>query len=59
LLEDSPSLRRELGMIIDRELPKARKHVRAVLELYGETPTMELDGLIYSEDEVLGWMPPV
>ncbi len=52
LLEDSPSLRREIPELIARELPKARKRVRDALALYEERPTVELDGLTYSEHDV-------
>ncbi len=58
LLEDSPSLRSEVAGMIARELPRARALVRAGLKDYGEQPTIDLDQVTYTEDQVLGdWMP--
>jgi hypothetical protein len=54
VLEDSPSLRREIGRMIDKALPKARADVRASLLRYDERPLVDLDQLTYTEDQILG-----
>jgi hypothetical protein len=58
LLEDSPSLRREIPALIENSLARARRNVRTELSRFGEEPLMELDTLTYTEDQVLGdWWP--
>ena len=59
ILEDSPSLRRELPGIVQAELRRVRKLVQAALDRYGETPRVPLDSLGYAADQVIGdWLPP-
>ena len=56
-LEDSPSLRRELAAIIDRETNRARRQVADALAERGEARDA-LPGLVYDESQILGpWMP--
>jgi Domain of unknown function DUF29 len=58
LLEDSPSLKREVGKIVVQEMPRARRLASAALEEHGETPLVDLQTLAFSEDQVLGdWLP--
>jgi hypothetical protein len=54
LLEDSPSLRREVASIIAKMLPKARELAQLSLEAYREAPRVLLDRLSYTENQVLG-----
>lgn len=54
LLEDSPSLRAGLPDVIARETKAARRLVAQDMSLRGETPTVALDALAYSMDQVLG-----
>lgn len=59
ILQDSPSLRRELPGIVRAELRRARKLVQASLDRYGEAPGVPLDSLDYAADQVVGeWLPP-
>lgn len=58
LLEDSPSLRREIGEAVGRQTSRAARDVAASLQLHGEAPRRPLQELCYSEDQVLGpWFP--
>ena len=58
LLEDSPSLRREVSAIVVREVTRARRSARKALELHREQPRVDIDSLTYSEDQVLrDWLP--
>jgi len=58
LLDDSPSLRRQVGNMIGTETPRARRAVLRTLTRHGEQPTTDLDQLSYTEDQVLGdWFP--
>jgi hypothetical protein len=58
VLSDSPSLRREIGSMIDTNLPKVRASVRKTLLRYGEQPLIDIDHITYTEDQVLGdWLP--
>jgi Domain of unknown function DUF29 len=58
LLEDSPSLRREVSAIVAREVTRARRSARRALELHGEQPRVDIESLVYSEDQVVGdWLP--
>jgi Domain of unknown function DUF29 len=53
LLDDNPSLRREVDDIISRQLPIAKRRViRSSLDR-DEHPTRSLDGLDYTSDQVL------
>ena len=57
VLEDSPSLRREVPRIAEREHRAARRVVREALSRWNENPAA-LDTLIYDVDQVLGdWFP--
>lgn len=56
-LRDSPSLRREVSGIIQDEIPRARRIGRERMKLYGEEPTVDLETLSYSEEQVLGSHP--
>ena len=58
LLEDSPSLRRTVDAAIARQLPDMREFVAVVLERYGETPLVAMEGLSYDADAVLGGFFP-
>ncbi len=58
LLEGSRSLRPLLDEIIATELPRARKVAATALAEYGEQPTVPLDQLSFTKDQVLGvWLP--
>ena len=58
LLADSPSLRGEIAGLITKGFRRARALVRVGLKEYGEQPTIDLDQVTYTEDQVLGdWMP--
>jgi uncharacterized protein DUF29 len=58
LLEDSPSLRRNVDAIIARELPRARRFAGAALVRHGEAPMTDPQTITYAEDQVLGdWFP--
>ncbi len=53
VLDDSPSLRRDLAAIIARETERARRLVKEALADHGE-PVEALPSLIYEEGQVLG-----
>ena len=58
LLKGNRTLRESVPAVIVEVLPTARDTVAAVLEEYGETPTVPLDQFSYTEDQVLGrWLP--
>ena len=58
VLDDSPSLLPTVAAAIADELPKARRQAALALTGYGEAPTVPLDQLSYTEDQVLGpWLP--
>lgn len=58
LLEDSPSLRRAVGDIITRRLPRARRLALAALDVHGEQPRVDPNAIDYTEAQVLGdWFP--
>ena len=58
ILDESPSLRREVGAVIARQAPRARALLRANLDDYAETPRLDIDTLNYTEEQVLGdWFP--
>ncbi len=58
LLDDSPSLRREVSGMIAGALPRTRRDVAATLADYGEKPLIDLDQLTFTEDQILGdWFP--
>lgn len=58
LLEDSPSLRPLLDEIIATELPRARKIAATALAEHREQPTVPLDQVSFTKDQVLdAWLP--
>jgi hypothetical protein len=58
LLDDSPSLRPLVPDIIGKLLIEAREKASASLADRGEEPGVDLAGLGYTEDQVLGsWLP--
>ena len=58
ILEDSPSLRREVPEIAARQLKAARELVVANLADYGEQPRQLIDKITYDTDAILGdWFP--
>jgi len=60
LLEDSPSLRPAVDVIIVRELPRARRLAALALRRHSEQPRVDLQAISYSEAQVLGeWFPDV
>jgi hypothetical protein len=58
LLKEAPSLRGSVGAVIDEELGRARARVRAALADSDEQSRVELNGLTFTPDQVLGdWFP--
>jgi Domain of unknown function DUF29 len=58
VLEESPSLRREVPALIGRETPRARALVHANFKDYGEQPRINIELVTYTEAQVLGdWLP--
>ena len=61
LLEDSPSLRRELPDIIDRDMSRIARLTAHTLALHGEAiadVSKEIETATYNLDQVLGdWLP--
>jgi hypothetical protein len=58
LLKGNRTLRESVPTVIAQELPSAREIAAVALEEYDETPTVALDQLSYTEDQVLGrWLP--
>lgn len=57
LIEASPSLRRTVGEVIARQLPRARANVARTMARYDETPRLPLEALAYSAEAVLGEPP--
>jgi hypothetical protein len=59
LLDDSPSLRREVAGMLAWTMPRARRDVAGSLADHGEQPATDIDKLSYTEEEVLDdWFPP-
>jgi hypothetical protein len=59
VLDESPSLRREVPEIIARQAARMAKLVEFDLEKRGESVRTELASLAFTEDQVLGpWLPP-
>jgi hypothetical protein len=57
-LKDSPSLRREVALIIADETPDICRDVAATLAIYGEQPRIPIDALTFTEAQVVGsWFP--
>jgi hypothetical protein len=58
LLDDSPSLRREVAGMLAWSMPRARRDVAGSLADHGGQPATDLDQLSYTEEQVLGdWFP--
>jgi hypothetical protein len=58
LLDDSPSLKPAVPVVIAAEMPTARRLATLAMEEYGEAPRVPLDQLSYTEAQVLGpWLP--
>jgi hypothetical protein len=58
ILKTSPSLRREVAAMITDETPDAQRDIAATLTLYGEQPIVAIEGLTFTEDQVMGpWFP--
>lgn len=58
ILEDSPSLRREVPAIIAKQAETERALVRDTLADYGETPLQPLEAVTFDEGTILGdWLP--
>ncbi|HVC63786.1 MAG TPA: DUF29 domain-containing protein [Acetobacteraceae bacterium] len=58
VLADSPSLRPAIPMMIDKELGRAKRVAALALADYGEQPRVDLGGLRYTAEQVLGdWFP--
>ena len=54
LLADSPSLRQQVAGMIAAELPTARRLALLSLAEHGETPTVDITTMNFSEGDVLG-----
>jgi len=58
LLKDSPSLKRLVPELISEATPPGRRLADISLTDHGEVPTVDLQSLTYSPEEVLGdWFP--
>jgi hypothetical protein len=58
VLEESPSLRREVAGLVARQTSRARALVRANFQDYGEQPRIDVDSVSYTDAQVLGdWLP--
>ena len=58
VLEESPSLRREVAGLIVKQTSRARALVRANFQDYGEQPRIDIASMTYTEAQVLGdWLP--
>jgi len=58
VLEENPSLVPTVPAVVAAEIPIARQLTALAFEEHGETPTVPLDQLSYTEDQVLGpWLP--
>jgi hypothetical protein len=57
-LKTSPSLRREVAEMIGEETSAAKQDVAATLKDYSERPVVAIEGLTFTEEQVLGpWFP--
>ncbi len=57
-LKTSPSLRREVSEMIAEETSAAKQDVTATLKDYAEQPVVAIEGLAFTEEQVLGnWFP--
>jgi Domain of unknown function DUF29 len=58
LLKDSPSLRPTIATVIAEELPDARERAARSLSAHGAQARVDLAGLSFTDEEVLGpWFP--
>jgi hypothetical protein len=58
VLKDSPSLRGIVSDVIAEELPDARQRGTRSLAAHAEQPRVDVDGLTFTDDQVLGpWIP--
>jgi hypothetical protein len=58
VLEESPSLRREVAGLIVKRIMRARALVHANFQDYGEQPRIDMEAVTYTEAQVLGdWLP--
>ncbi len=58
LLDDNPSLRPAVDGLIARELPRARRLAVTSFEEYRETPIVDPQRLVYTQEQVVGdWFP--
>lgn len=57
-LKDSPSLRPLVPQLIADETPAAQEDAGSAMADYGEQPRVDIDGLTFTEDQVIGeWWP--
>jgi hypothetical protein len=57
-LEDSPSLRRFIPEMLALRTQRARKDTMEWLAVYDEQPRIDIAGMTFTEDQVLGdWFP--
>jgi hypothetical protein len=57
-LKASPSLRREVALMIAEETPDVGEDVAATLAIYGEQPLLPFEALTFTEEQVLeAWFP--
>lgn len=58
LLDDSPSLRPQVGAAITREMAAARSQAAAAFAAHNETPRADPAAMTFTVDQVLGpWLP--
>lgn len=58
LLEESPSLRPTIPRVLAEELGRARTLALGELTSYGEQPNIDLSGISFTADDVLGPFTP-
>jgi Domain of unknown function DUF29 len=58
LLADTPSLVNKVPTLITERLPRGRTRAKLALAEYDDEPRVDIDSLVYSEDQVRGpWFP--
>jgi hypothetical protein len=58
VLEESPSLRRDVAGLIVKQTSRALALVRMNFEDYGEQPLIDIESVTYTDAQVLGdWLP--
>ncbi|WP_428484140.1 DUF29 domain-containing protein [Rhodopila sp.] len=58
ILAESPSLRHAVPTMIADETTRSRRRVARSLGIYNEQPRVDIDGLTFTEDQVVGdWLP--